>query len=129
MKLSNKQQIDTHFSLSSMTDIVFLLLIFFMLTIASVNTQALPIELPISNNADVVSPQVNITITADLTYYVDNQKITRAQVATLLQQKLRTEQSAVLLQMDKSVPVEHMIYVTDLAASLHAKIAVATKPE
>ena len=112
-----------------MTDIVFLLLIFFMLTFSSIAPQALTIDLPLSNNADRLLPQVNVTITAALDYYVDNQKTTREQLATKLQQKLSTDQHLVLLQIDQAVPVEHMIYVADLAASLHARVSVATKPE
>jgi biopolymer transport protein ExbD len=130
MKLNTKHKIDTQFSMSSMTDIVFLLLIFFMLTVSSVAPQALPIEidLPLSSNADTLLPQVNVMITADLTYYVDDQKTTRERLEGLLQQKLSTAQRLVLLQVDKSVPIAHMIYVTDIAASLHAKVAVATQP-
>ena len=128
MKLNTKHKIDTQFSMSSMTDIVFLLLIFFMLTVSSATPQALPIDidLPLSSNADILSPQVNVMITADLAYYVDHQKTTREQLEGVLQQKLSTTQRLVLLQVDKSVPVAHMIYVTDIAASLHAKVAVAT---
>ena len=113
-----------------MTDIVFLLLIFFMLTVASVTPQSLRIDLPSSNNADILLPQVNVMITADLEYYVDHQKTTQEQLEELLQQKLNTTtQRFILLHVDKSVPVAHMIYVTDIAASLHAKIAVATQPD
>lgn len=112
-----------------MTDIVFLLLIFFMLTVASVTPQSLLVDLPLSSNTDVVLPQVNIIITADLQYYVDDQKTTREQMEDVLQQKLNTDRCFVLLQVDKSVPVEHMIYVTDIATSLHAKVAVATQPD
>lgn len=112
-----------------MTDIVFLLLIFFMLTVSSVTPQALPIDLPTSTNADILLPQVNVTITAALDYYVDQQKTTQEQLEGLLQQKLTTDQRFVLLQIDKSVPVAHMVYVTDIAASLQAKVAVATQPD
>ena len=129
MKLRTKHKIDTQFSMSSMTDIVFLLLIFFMLTVASVTPQSLLVDLPLSSNTDVVLPQVNIIITADLQYYVDDQKTTREQMEDVLQQKLNTDRCFVLLQVDKSVPVEHMIYVTDIATSLHAKVAVATQPD
>jgi biopolymer transport protein ExbD len=129
MKLNTNHKIDTQFSMSSMTDIVFLLLIFFMLTVASVPPQALVIDLPHSNNADTLLPQVNVMITADLTYYIDHQKTTREQLEGLLQQKLSTTQRVVLLHIDKSVPVAHMIYVTDIAASLHAKVAVATQSD
>ena len=129
MKLRTRHKIDTHFSMSSMTDIVFLLLIFFMLTVSSVTPQALPVDLPTSNNADILLPQVNVTITAALDYYVDQQKTTRAQLAGLLQQKLDQDQRLVLLQVDKSVPSAHVIYVTDLAALLQAQVAVATQPD
>jgi biopolymer transport protein ExbD len=131
MKLTIKHKIDSQFSMSSMTDIVFLLLIFFMLTVSSVAPQALPIEidLPLSSNAATLLPQVNVMITADLTYYVDHQKTRREHLGGLLQKKLNTPQRLVLLQVDKSVPIAHMIYVTDIAASLHAKVAVATQPD
>ena len=129
MKLRTRHKIDTHFSMSSMTDIVFLLLIFFMLTVSSVTPQALPVDLPTSNNADILLPQVNVTITAALDYYVDQQKTTREQLAGLLQQKLDQDQRLVLLQVDKSVPIAHVIYVTDLAALLQAQVAVATQPD
>ena len=130
MKLKTKHKIDTQFSMSSMTDIVFLLLIFFMLTVTSVTPQALRIDLPLSNNADTLPPQVNVMITADLVYYVDHQKTTQEQLGRLLQQQFNTTtQRLVLLQVDKSVPVEHVIYVTDIATSIGAKVAVATQPE
>lgn len=112
-----------------MTDIVFLLLIFFMLTVSSVTPQALPVDLPTSDNADILLPQVNVTITAALNYYVDQQKTTSEQLEGLLKQKLAKGQRFVLLQVDKSVPVAYMIYVTDIAASLQAKVAVATQPD
>ncbi len=127
MKLTTQHKIDPSFSMSSMTDIVFLLLIFFMLTVSSVTPQALPIDLPLSNNSEIPLPQVNVAITADLAYYIDNQKIAREELEGLLQQKLTTDRRLVLLQVDQSVPVAHMIYVTDIAASLHAKVAVATQ--
>ena len=129
MKLSTRYKIDPYFSMSSMTDIVFLLLIFFMLTVSSVTPQALPVDLPTSNNADILLPQVNVTITADLNYYVDQQKTPSEQLEGLLKQKLAKGQRFVLLQVDKSVPIAHMIYVTDIAASLQAKVAVATQPD
>lgn len=131
MKLINKHKIDTQFSMSSMTDIVFLLLIFFMLTVSSssVSNQGLPVELPQSNNASTLASQVNVTITADLKYYVNQQNVKREQLEGHLKQKLNGEQPLLLLQIDKSVPVAHMIYVTDIAAALKAKVSVATQTD
>ena len=129
MKLRNKHQANIHFSMSSMTDIIFLLLIFFMLTLTTLTPQALSIDLPTSNHADEVLPQIKVTITADLAYYVDEQKISREQLKSVLQEKIATGQQHILLQIDQNLPIAQMIFVTDLAASLQAKLAIATKPE
>lgn len=111
-----------------MTDIVFLLLLFFMLTLSSITPQALPIDLPGSDHTDTITPQVRVLITAQLDYYVDDQKIAQAQLANLLKTKFSTPQRSILVQMDRVVPVAHMVYVTDIAASLKATIAIATRP-
>lgn len=130
MKLRTRNQINPNFSLSSMTDIVFLLLIFFMLTVSPMAPQALSVDLPTSNHAEASPAQVNVTITAALEYYVDGAATPQEEVPALLRQKLsNNDTSLVLLQIDQKVPVAHMIYVTDLAAALNAKVAVATKPD
>ncbi len=129
MKLKLSHKVNVNFSMFSMTDVIFLLLIFFMLTISSVTPQALPIDLPISNNTENILPQVNVVITAELDYYVEQQKTSREQLKGLLQQKLDQVSRLILLQVDQSVSVGHVIYVTDLAASLQAKVVVATQPE
>ena len=130
MKLRTRNQINPNFSLSSMTDIVFLLLIFFMLTVSPMAPQALSVDLPTSNHAEASPAQVNVTITTALEYYVDGAATPQEEVPALLRQKLsNNDTSLVLLQIDQKVPVAHMIYVTDLAAALNAKVAVATKPD
>lgn len=128
MKFNLQYKIDPRFGLSSMTDLVFLLLIFFMLGVSSVIPQVLPIDLPVSNYADAVLPQVNVVITKDLSYYVDSQSVAQEQLGTVLRQTLHGAQDLILLQVDKSVPVAHLIYVTDIATSLDARVAMATQP-
>lgn len=130
MKLRTKNQLNTQFSTSSMTDMVFILLIFFMLTAAAVTPQALSIDLPVSNHAAETQSQVNVTITAALDYYVDQQRIAREELGAVLREKLVVgQQNAVLLQIDQTVSVAHMVYVTDLATALQATVAVATRSE
>ncbi len=112
-----------------MTDIVFLLLIFFMLTVSSVTQEGLPVDLPKSQHGETLTTQVNVTITKDLSYYIDQQKIFQDQLEERLKQKLDKKEPSVLLQIDKNVPVAHLIYVTDIAANLNAKVSVATQPD
>jgi len=112
-----------------MTDIVFLLLIFFMLTVSFITPTGLAVDLPTSQTTHTPSPQVQVTITAGLDYYVDNQKTTLAQLAPMLQARLSSRNGTLLLQVDKSVPVAYMIKVVDIASSLHAHVFVATRPD
>lgn len=126
MKLKTRHQLSTQFSMYSMTDIVFLLLIFFMLSLSFVTATGLSVDLPPSQTTHALTPQVSVTITSELDYYVDNQKITPLQLKNILQTKLNAQNNILLLQVDKSVPIEHMIKVADIANSLHAKVSVAT---
>lgn len=112
-----------------MTDIVFLLLIFFMLTVSFVTPTGLTVDLPTSHTTSTVAPQVYVTITATLDYYIDNQKTTLSQLAGILSERLSSQGSILLLQVDKSVPIEYMIKVVDIASSLHAHVSVATRPD
>jgi len=129
MKLSPQHHINPQFSLSSMTDVVFLLLIFFMLTMSSVTPQALLIDLPVSSHSNAPLAQVSVMITADLRYYVDHEPIEHTQLESLLQQKLSQDQRVVLLHIDKSVPVAYVVEITDIAASLDTKVAIVTQPD
>ena len=75
MKIKNNNKYNSSFSMSSMTDIVFLLLIFFMLTSTLVSTSALEINLPKSESKDVKTKKLSISIDSSYNYYIENQII------------------------------------------------------
>jgi biopolymer transport protein ExbD len=128
MKLKTQHQISTQFSMSSMTDMVFLLLIFFMLSTSFVASPSLPIDLPASHTVHSTTAQVSISITSSLNYYIENQQIDLAELKAVLPGKLPPQNGMVLLQVDKSVPIEYVIEVMDIVNSLHAEISIATRP-
>ncbi|MCC9167409.1 ExbD/TolR family protein [Pontibacter harenae] len=129
MNLRSKNRINAEFSMSSMTDIIFLLLIFFMLTSNFVTPSGLPVSLPSSQTSNIVMQKISITITPDLKYYLNDKEIAvgdiQPQLAALLQ---GTEEGVVVLHVDKSVPVEHFAKVAGIAADLKAKVSLATVP-
>lgn len=118
--------------MSSMTDIIFLLLIFFMLTSNFVTPSGLPVSLPSSKTSAIVMQKISITITGDLKYYLNEQPIAleniEPQLAALLQGNQEGE-GVVVLHVDKTVPVEHLARVAGIAANLKAKVTLATLPE
>lgn len=129
MDLKTKHKIETTFNLSSMTDIIFLLLIFFMLTASFVTPSGLPVSLPTSKSSNIVMQKVSVTITPNLTYYINDKSVPVSQLESTLARELQEQEGVVVLHVDKSVPVEHLVRVAGIATSLKAKVTIATKPE
>ena len=128
MNLSSKHKVETAFSMSSMTDIIFLLLIFFMLTASFVTPSGLPVNLPSSKSSTIVMQKVSVTITKDLKYFVNDQRTNIRRLPDDLKAALKGNEGVVVLHVDSSVPTEHLINVASIATSLKAKVSVATKP-
>ena len=128
MNINSKYKVDATFSMSSMTDIVFLLLIFFMLTSSFITPSGLPINLPTSKSSAIVMQKVSVTITKELGYYVDEQLISKDQLEGILRNSFNGEEGSVVLHCDKTVPVEDLVYVASIATMLEAKVSIATKP-
>ncbi|MAZ41740.1 MAG: biopolymer transporter ExbD [Cyclobacteriaceae bacterium] len=128
MNINSKYKVDATFSMSSMTDIVFLLLIFFMLTSSFITPSGLPVNLPTSKSSAIVMQKVSVTITKELGYYVDEQLIAKDQLEGILRNSFNGEEGSVVLHCDKTVPVEDLVYVASIATMLEAKVSIATKP-
>ena len=128
MAFESKHKIDSSFSMSSMTDIVFLLLIFFMLTSSFITPSGLPVSLPSAKKSKIVMQKASVTITKDLKYYINDRRITRARVEQELKRELNGEEAMVTLHIDKEVATEYLVEVAGIAASLNAKVSIATKP-
>lgn len=129
MNFKSKYKVDSAFSMSSMTDIIFLLLIFFMLTASFVTPSGLPVSLPSSKSSTIVMQKVSVTITKDLEYYLNDRKININDLERELGKELLGKEGVVVLHADKSVPVEHVVRIAGIATSLEAKVTLATRPE
>lgn len=130
MALGSKHKVDPAFSMSSMTDIIFLLLIFFMLTSSFITPSGLNVNLPSSKRSEIVMQKVSVTITEDLQYLVNNQAVNRNSLEAVLKQELQAGEGegVVVLHVDKSVPTEYFVEAAGIATSLNAKVSIATKP-
>lgn len=128
MALQTKNKIEASFSMASMTDIIFLLLIFFMLTSSFITPSGLPVNLPSSETSDIIMQEVTVTITKDLRYSVNEKVIGREEIKNELTTLLQGKKGQVVLHIDKDVPVEHLVEVGGIAASLQANVSIATKP-
>lgn len=130
MALGSKNKIDPAFSMSSMTDIIFLLLIFFMLTSSFITPSGLNVNLPSSKRSEIVLQKVSVSITEDLKYSVNNKPISRDALESVLQRELQNGdgEGVVVLHVDRKVPTEYFVEAAGIATSLNAKVSIATKP-
>jgi biopolymer transport protein ExbD len=128
-KKSNKAIAE--FNMSSLTDIVFLLLIFFMLTSTLVNPNALKLLLPKGGTQTSVKQSVNIGIDANLNYYVDGKQVPFEQVEGLMKQAIASagKDAGLVLSADKSVPIENVVKVMDIANRNRLTMVIATEPD
>jgi len=135
MSLSSRHKVSVQFSMPGMTDIIFLLLIFFMLTSTLVVPNALKLLLPQSNNQTSAKPVTTVSITKDLRYYLEKTEIPFANLEKELQLNLRAyrlkynEDPTISLYADRTVPLEHVVKVMNIARRNNYKMILATSPE
>lgn len=128
MNLQSRNKIDPSFSMASMTDLIFLLLIFFMLTSSFVTPSGLPVNLPTSKASTIEVQKVSVTVTKDLQFFVNERKVSRALLEGELKSKLNGPNGVVVLHIDESVATREMVYVAGIATALEARVSIATKP-
>ena len=130
MSLRSKNKVSANFSMSSMTDIVFLLLIFFMLTSTLVSPNALKLLLPNSKARTLEKQTISVSITPEIEYYIEDQKFPFDQLENQLKQQLANEQEpAIVLHADKTVDIEFAVKVMDIAYRNKYKVVLATNPK
>lgn len=135
MAIKRRSKISSEFSMSSMTDIVFLLLIFFMVTSTLISPNALKLLLPQSNNQTHANkPIATVSITHDIRYAIGDKEVPFSLLERKLVEKLGSASSyeeppTISLHSDKRVPVEYVVKVMNIAKRNHYKLILATQAE
>jgi len=115
--------------MSSMTDLVFLLLIFFMLTSTLVTSSALDVILPKSKAQSVNKASITVTIDADLKVSVNDVVVPMDQLELqLLSLASQDPDRLVILRADESVPTGETVRIMDIAYRNRLKLVLATDP-
>ncbi|MGY0391880.1 ExbD/TolR family protein [Bizionia sp. KMM 8389] len=129
MNIRGRNKVTPEFNMSSMTDIVFLLLIFFMIASTLVTTSAIDILLPSANGKTENKKSVAVSITKDLRYYIDEKLVGESMLeGELLNALSSQEKPTVVLRAEKTVPVDNVVKVMDIANRNKIKVILAVKP-
>ena len=118
MGLKKRSKVSAEFSMSSLTDIIFLLLIFFMLTSTLVAPNALNLKLPGSSRSTAATPRQidDVRISKGGRYYVNNKRRSLGDIEREMARLSRASSNpAVTISPDKGTPTEYVVAVMDLA--------------
>lgn len=129
MNLRGRNKVSPEFNMSSMTDIVFLLLVFFMLSSPVVTPEALDLILPkgigkTSNHQDLA-----VSIDKDHNVYINDQAINKNQLELELQKRMKNKENpTIILRTAQSVPIQEAVDIMSIAKRNQYKIILAVKP-
>ena len=127
MKLKGRNKVSPDFSMSSMTDIVFLLLIFFMLTSNSPN--ALDLLLPKAKGKSTSTQNVSVSIDKNLQYFVNNERINGDYIEIELKKALEgQDKPTIILRAEESVAIKEAVNVMAIANRNNYKVILAVRP-
>ncbi len=129
MNVRGRNKISPEFNMSSMTDIVFLLLIFFMLTSTLVTVNALDILLPKASGKTENSKSIAISITKKLDFYIDRDKVKEGDIEKKLTSLLANQENpTIVLRAEEGVPIEKAVHIMDIANRNKYKVILAVRP-
>ena len=117
----------TNFSLAGMTDVVLLLLIFFLLTSSFIPQMGIQVNLPqVDSSSPVTEQSITVSLTADGTYYVAGSPVPRARLVSELR-SLRTDQQFLIMRADEQANIGQFAAVASAAQALNMRVLVATE--
>lgn len=130
MNLRGRNKVTAEFNMSSMTDIVFLLLIFFMLTSTMVTTNALDLVLPKAKGKTDSNKNIAVSIDKDLNYFIDKKQISESELESQLMTLFSADrEKAIILRAEEGVPIEKAVNVLDIANRNQIKVVLAVRPK
>ncbi|MEL1242571.1 ExbD/TolR family protein [Flavobacterium flavipallidum] len=130
MNLRGRNKVTAEFNMSSMTDIVFLLLIFFMLTSTMVTTNALDLVLPKAKGKTDSNKNIAVSINKKLEFFIDKKAVPENELESkLVALVANNENKAIILRAEEGVPIEKAVNVLDIANRNQIKVVLAVRPK
>jgi biopolymer transport protein ExbD len=128
MNLKGRNKVDPSFNMSSMTDIVFLLLIFFMLTSTLVTVNAIDVLLPKAGGKTENKGSIAVSITKDAKFYMDGEEVSQVNLESEIKKQFSGGDSKTLvIRGDQEVSYKNIMHVIDIANRNKIKMILAVK--
>lgn len=129
MNLRGRNKVSAEFSMSSMTDIVFLLLVFFLLTSPAITPDALDLILPKAKGKTTHQQNVSLSVTKKGAYYINKERVIKKNIALELDKILVGQKKpTIILRAEVGVPIEDAVFIMDIANKNNYKVVLAVRP-
>ena len=132
MKIERRRTKTSEVYTASLNDIMFFLLLFFLIISTMVNPSVIKLLLPkASNSEQTVSKQnINLTVTKDLKYYINDEEISFDRIEPRLKNlKARAKETTIILRADNVITLQHIVDIIDIGNKLKLKVILATRKE
>ncbi|MCJ8152815.1 biopolymer transporter ExbD [Chryseobacterium sp. SSA4.19] len=131
MKIQRKNKARPEFSLAAMTDVILLMLIFFMITSSAANQSAIDVKLPKTGAIDDNIPNpLTVSIKPDGSYFVDDNPVNRTDLEQIIVNKLASQTSkAFTIRADENTMHKDVVFAMEIAEKHKFNIAIATVKE
>ncbi|SHJ21926.1 biopolymer transport protein ExbD [Hymenobacter daecheongensis DSM 21074] len=131
MDLSRRRKLSSHVETSSMNDIMFFLMLFFLIVSTMVNPNVIKLMLPNARSGKAVMKQtINVSVDAAGAYFLDRQPVTAATLETALAQRIAgLESPTVVLRVDSSLNVQKLVDILEIGNRLKVKMVMATQAQ
>jgi biopolymer transport protein ExbD len=134
MALKRRNRVEPEFSLAAMIDVIFLLLMFFMLTSNVVTPNALNLQLPSSTSKTMASPSLSVSVRKEGGFYIERTPVTEANLESSLRAKIRASgedpaKTTISVVAEVGAPIEYVVTILDVANKLKLKTILRTDPK
>jgi len=129
MKIQRRNRHATELNTSSLIDIMFFLMLFFLITSTLVSPNVMKLLLPKADSGKAMSKQnITVSVSSDLQYYIDNKPVTFAALEpTLLQAMVGKPDPTIILKVDKTVQIQNLIDLLNIGTKNKIKMVLATE--
>jgi len=128
MKIQRRNKANPEFSLAAMTDVILLMLIFFMITSTAANQSAIDVKLPKADTAaDNVPNPLVVSVKPDGSYFVDDSPVSKDQLEPKVVSKLANQTNkSFTIRADENTMHKDVVFVMEIAEKNKFNIAIAT---
>jgi biopolymer transport protein ExbD len=130
MNIRGRNKVTPEFNMSSMTDIVFLLLIFFMIASTLVSSEAIDLLLPKSSSKTTQAKNVSVSVNKDHEYFIGTKQVPKESLEREILRELGSSDSpTIIIRADQDVEMKHAVYIMDIANKNKIKSTLAVRSQ